>query len=843
MNNDGDAGGAPRPQSQAPAPAPAPAPTPAPPSQTPSSVGATPHTPIQAEPPPHAFRDYSHSVHASPVVAHAPAPSPHEYGPPAARSGHPPGPYASPTSYHPPPGAFPSRPAPPPLHTSDPRSPGSASISNPSPYRHTPTSSLSAASGGYPFPGQNQHQQPPPSPQQRHQYGPTSVYPRDNYSSQPGSIPPPAGIPTTHGSVSYMQGQQPMPQTPPVGTPGGSNAYLHQRSQSLQSTPTSTPTSAHAHATSYSTSAGTPYAPQVMTSPVATTHQPPAPHYQRQSSQPPTPLGPPLSATSRQQSIAPNNFPQPPSPYQQRTYPPQSQQLHQQTPPPPPQPSSVQRIPSYDAVSEPHRRSQSQQSRSEREHSMSVSPKTRIPSLPSSAGGLPHQTPKNSISMPTMEPQQATTPAKRKMDERDLAPDEREGINRRPPPPEMNGHHQNHVPLPQPKMPPRRYHANKPVWAQSGKSQQPQKSRNFVTKTKSHAVNGTHSAAVSEASRHNSPEASRSVGKPAVDEHPPPPPLTKDDRMMFEGQPFPWQPSIAFIKPPEVVSKEIGDWLFFNVINNPHLHEIQGRGAVFEIEAKLGTIIDRDTNFRVDKQAYGEIILEEGSRVAFRSSMTETQHRKLNEFLNKKVQDSHPANAQGGRPNPNIPIQYKRRRETDRFYELPSLFTGRLPHIMQQLLRTKNHVKARVSYDQKTGDVIAKIVKARVADIHLHLPRMPLDCRISVNLEWDWDGPVEEIEQSQMANRERLPDRNKDRLSYTHGFYQVDLTQVTQNVAAVIRGQSRMEKEHELEVEVDSATLIAHGRRVMEGRESKYRELIDGLLNNVRVLASECPPN
>lgn len=99
---------------------------------------------------------------------------------------------------------------------------------------------------------------------------------------------------------------------------------------------------------------------------------------------------------------------------------------------------------------------------------------------------------------------------------------------------------------------------------------------------------------------------------------------------------------------------------------------------------------------------------------------------------------------------------------------------------MRHLLGRKN-VRVRVTYDQKTRDVLGKIVKARVADIDLHLPTCQMDCRLSVNLEMDWDGPVDELEQMAASRAvERQPDRIKDRLSYTHGHYQVDLTQVTQ---------------------------------------------------------------
>ena len=87
-------------------------------------------------------------------------------------------------------------------------------------------------------------------------------------------------------------------------------------------------------------------------------------------------------------------------------------------------------------------------------------------------------------------------------------------------------------------------------------------------------------------------------------------------------------------------------------------------------------------------------------------------------------------------------------------------------------------MKARLTYDQKTNQVLAKIVKTRVADIDWHMPRCPVDCRLSINLEMDWDGDVRELEALLNNQSERPPDRIKDRLSYTHGHYQIDLTQV-----------------------------------------------------------------
>jgi len=87
----------------------------------------------------------------------------------------------------------------------------------------------------------------------------------------------------------------------------------------------------------------------------------------------------------------------------------------------------------------------------------------------------------------------------------------------------------------------------------------------------------------------------------------------------------------------------------------------------------------------------------------------------------------------------------------------------------------------RVTYNQKDNKVIAKIIKARVSHFYIHFPTVCIDCRISINLEMNWDGSVEELEQLPNRDRGENPERNKDRLSYTHGPYQVDLTQVIQD--------------------------------------------------------------
>ena len=215
---------------------------------------------------------------------------------------------------------------------------------------------------------------------------------------------------------------------------------------------------------------------------------------------------------------------------------------------------------------------------------------------------------------------------------------------------------------------------------------------------------------------------------------------------------------------------------------------------------------------------------------------SQNQHREINQWLNTVVCTTTERNPPGGRPNPpHVPMHYTHRRETDRFYELNPALVPRLPFAMQKAIGPRNPLKVRVSTDQKTNKMLAKIVKTRVGDLNIFMPHHPVDCRISINLEWDWDGPIDEIIGNQIAGRGQ-PDRNKDRLSYEHGFFQVDLTQVT-------KPGPPPSKEHELEIEMNASTLLDHGRRLVADppQENKYTDLVETLVDNIRAVAKKCP--
>lgn len=655
--------------------------------QHPPPQHALPSTPVQTVPP-HPFHDHPQSTQPSPARTMSREYHPAHQTPFASP---PPPSYGAPTPY-----AAPGRPQPPPLqHLSgsvDMRSPGAGPAPMQSPYtRNTPNSSARAESAAYPFPSPGRPHPDSASPLQQHRYPPSGPYPpRDGFPQQSGPMASPG--PVGHPPLGYFPSQQPpVPQTPPVGTPGGSHPYLtqgHQRTASAQS-----------HNS---------YPSQPFVSPVNTNHHPPpSDQIVRQPSQPPTPHGPPLSAGPRHQSAGPGTFAQPPSPYQPRIstaggpYPPYPPSQHPQQPPQQQQPSPhvhsrpqpsphplLQRAPSvYDQPSahphavDPQRSSLSQ---SERDRSVSVSPKTRVPSLPSSAGHHsqaslsgpsghpadfdprdPRQVPSNPAPMrdapvklereapplsSAVRSDRATTPAKRKLDDRDIKPEDLDRQEPRPAPFQANGIHRPGIssrpsaahrsssPVLARR---RRRHAVPPVWAQSCDRQQ-LKNPNFLLRKPhvNHAhVNGSAeppSAAARQeraSSRHVSPEASRSnVPAPPVNAEPPvATPIISKPKYLG-----PWEVTMANQEPFDELCRVVADFLFLHVVNPAELRDLHvDPHCHFEIEAKLGCLVERDRGgARIQLPVQSEVALAvvPNPHYNFSSSMTEVSAREACEF-------------------------------------------------------------------------------------------------------------------------------------------------------------------------------------------------------------------
>ncbi|KAK1142875.1 hypothetical protein N8T08_007309 [Aspergillus melleus] len=322
------------------------------------------------------------------------------------------------------------------------------------------------------------------------------------------------------------------------------------------------------------------------------------------------------------------------------------------------------------------------------------------------------------------------------------------------------------------------------------------------------------------------------VNGPAAPSQPP-------DSPKATGSLGPWEPSIKGNIPYEEITKTICDFLYQHVVLRtdavaaPAGTSAAGQGAIIEVEAKMGQLIDMDRNERLHLPIQTEGVINKTNtrlRTAFESTMTVAQHRAMNNFLNEAVKQSMP------QTNPNrIPLSYAHKKERDTFYEVSPT---ELPPVIRQNLNPRHKPRVRVTVDQRTGEVLAKIVKCRIADLDVYSPCTCVDWRVSVNLEMSYEGDVSHLPVLDGSRGGRGGDRNKDRMSYRHLAYQIDLTQVAKSEPPV-----KGEFEHELEIECSAAEIRRQGQLAMSGDPSnQYEELVKGFVDNIRVLARAVPP-
>ncbi len=230
---------------------------------------------------------------------------------------------------------------------------------------------------------------------------------------------------------------------------------------------------------------------------------------------------------------------------------------------------------------------------------MSVSPKTRIPSQP-----------RGEITTPQSE-KDYNNSAKRKMDDREMAIEEPRRVDYIDTQPQVNGNHC--IPSTSPQQPPKKRirYTEPPIWAQSirNKSALAGRGPSKVNGKPPLAVQPVH-ATVPHPETNGNQQAIRH--SPQID--------GKAHPSLLLG---PWEASITGVKPVEQVTKLVADFLYMNVVSRGDLGELASRGVEIEIEAKLGHIIDKETNERYRLPVRSECILVENGRTSFRSSMTE----------------------------------------------------------------------------------------------------------------------------------------------------------------------------------------------------------------------------
>lgn len=283
------------------------------------------------------------------------------------------------------------------------------------------------------------------------------------------------------------------------------------------------------------------------------------------------------------------------------------------------------------------------------------------------------------------------------------------------------------------------------------------------------------------------------------------------------------EPNISGIAAYNSIQRMVMDMLFDNVIVRPDIPEVNGIQCKFEVEAKLGKLIDRHSKARLQLPVLTDSVLQPHRLdTAFEPALTKMQYARLNKYLNDMVARSRHPSRSG--------IKYTHPKQVDRFYHLTREGFAALPLEVRELHEgNPNHkLKLRVTTDP-TGAVTARIVKIRVGDLEIYCPGNEFDIRISVNLECSYSDGYEAAGYVALdADPEDSRPRDKDRLSYQHQASSIDLTLVKNN---------RQEESFEIEVELDSDALLLEGRKVLQGQDNSYEKIVGQMVENALVLS------
>ncbi len=174
-------------------------------------------------------------------------------------------------------------------------------------------------------------------------------------------------------------------------------------------------------------------------------------------------------------------------------------------------------------------------------------------------------------------------------------------------------------------------------------------------------------------------------------------------------------------------------------------------------------------------------------------------------------------------------IGYDHPHEYDEFYELTPEGQNHLPQSIRTYLNHHHKPRVRRTVDEKTNMVKAQIIKSRIADFEVYNPGTDFDYRISISIESPWEGDLNWLAETTESRR----DRKKDRMSYRHLAYQIDLTQVSY--------PNSTDKEHELEVEISTEQIRLELAKAKANQHNRYEQLVRGFVDNVRILTRLFP--
>lgn len=284
-----------------------------------------------------------------------------------------------------------------------------------------------------------------------------------------------------------------------------------------------------------------------------------------------------------------------------------------------------------------------------------------------------------------------------------------------------------------------------------------------------------------------------------------------------------WEKSMDGKVPITSLVKQVMDWLYVSLENNSDIGLNPRQGAI-EIEAKIGTLIDKQTGDRMQLPVTSATVLNPrfDDRFQFESQMLEAAHKRMNEFLNKITRD---AATTPGRKK----IEYTHTRETDSFRTLNNAGMHLMPEALMKR-NTRRDLKLRTSKRDKDGAVTGRIVKLPLSQLQIHSPNDSYDVRISMNLEVNLDQPnidTFDITDNPTHDKPAQPERKKDRVSYKHLACQTDLTRVD---------TPGLGPKYELELELDANVLRHQKQLLASGQDNGFQAVVEGFMDNLTLL-------
>ncbi|KAK5171716.1 uncharacterized protein LTR77_003352 [Saxophila tyrrhenica] len=301
-----------------------------------------------------------------------------------------------------------------------------------------------------------------------------------------------------------------------------------------------------------------------------------------------------------------------------------------------------------------------------------------------------------------------------------------------------------------------------------------------------------------------------------------------------------WEKSFRWNTPYPPMLKCVQDWLFeqFSGLQDVGMHPKEG---TIEVEARVGVLKKAGSDDRLRLPVLSTTVLDPAtnSDYHFESRMTEAEHSAMNKYLNAATAES----MADGR----VRMTYDHTYEADFYHPLSATGLAALPtsiqrrntHTRPPRLRITRATRDRPSTHHcpaiRAGQILGRIVKMPISDLHIYNPQYNYDTRISLALEVNLDRP--DIDPTTLIAAEsatdRGPDRIKDRVSYRHLAYSIDLTKVD------MPGQGA--GTYELEVEVDSRVLREQMERLVRGEASAFGDVVGGFLDNVTFLTRQGP--